>query len=51
MCIIFIISFVLIDPLLTSFLSFFRVLELISSSVYRFIKLLVILLYFIDNIK
>nr|DAJ73377.1 MAG TPA: hypothetical protein [Caudoviricetes sp.] len=51
MCIIFIISFILIDPLLTGFLSFFRVLELISSSVYRFIKLLVVLLYFINNIK
>nr|DAF11416.1 MAG TPA: hypothetical protein [Caudoviricetes sp.] len=36
---------------MTSFLSFFRVLELISSSVYRFIKLLVVLLYFIDNVK
>nr|DAE35374.1 MAG TPA: hypothetical protein [Caudoviricetes sp.] len=36
---------------MTSFLSFFRVLELISSSVYRFIKLLVVLLYFINNIK
>nr|DAH14057.1 MAG TPA: hypothetical protein [Caudoviricetes sp.] len=36
---------------MTSFLSFFRVLELISSRVYRFIKLLIVLLYFIDDIK
>nr|DAG45397.1 MAG TPA: hypothetical protein [Caudoviricetes sp.] len=51
MCIVFIISFILVYPFLTSFLSFFGILKLIPFSIYRFVKLLVILLYFTNNIK
>nr|DAN16578.1 MAG TPA: hypothetical protein [Bacteriophage sp.] len=51
MHIIFVIALVLIYPFLASFLSFFRVLELLPSCIYRVTELLVILFDSIDNIK
>nr|DAD56399.1 MAG TPA: hypothetical protein [Caudoviricetes sp.] len=51
MHIVFIITLILVYPFLASFLSFFRVLKLLSSCIYRIAKLQIILLNLINNIE